>query len=503
MDERELLAVEREMAIQDPQYFRETVCGYMDFQPWHIQLDELWESPKRYKLLNIPRNHLKSSWIMARVLQELVRNPDLSILYEHATYKKAKDYLREMKEHIEGPRWQELFGNVQGTPWASNEIMFSTRKVPQVAASISCSGLDVSQTGKHYDIIILDDLVDDQNHKTPEGRDKAIARYKQALSLLRTGGKIIIIGTPWDRDDLYGWIKKTPEIIKLFDYLHMDVYDEQGQIRFPQKFVETTEEEIQTPGVRSLQSLRVTLGAFEFSCQYRCDPEAEAFGEFNPHWFRYAPDDVIKQSTYHRKGDIVLFCDPALGRENSKEACDVGIVGAHFRTDQVAEVFFAEGVRHSPLETVERLFHLAIQYRVNEVCVECVLFSETIADLLEKKFMKLGKNITVTRVKPQGDKERRIRSLFAYYQAGQILHAESVKGGKLEEQLTRFPKARLRDVVDAFSQFVFTRDFPVKLKAPKVEVPVARGYTMRAPKLSEIKRKKSKGDFADWNKIGK
>ena len=89
----------------------------------------------------------------------------------------------------------------------------------------------------------------------------------------------------------------------------------------------------------------------------------------------------------------------------------------------------------------------------------------------------------ITPARPHGDKDKRIRGLFPYYQFNQITHSDKVKDGKLERQLLRFPLDRLRDAADAFSQFPQVISWPMKKmkkEPPWVqEIPVNR-YTTRA-----------------------
>ena len=498
-----MLDMERQLAISSIDYFRKRVLKYNDFKPFHKKLDRVWDTPKRFALIMIPRNHLKSSWCMSMILHELLRNPNMSVLYETAIYKQAVKYVGEMKDHIQSPEWKELFGDWQGATWGRPEFTVHQRHVNQVAPTASASGLDKTQTGQHYDLIVLDDLVDEHNHRTPDGRQKPKDRFKQAMSLLRPGGRLVVIGTPWDRDDLYAHIQKTPTTFELFDFVKMSCFndpdDELGTsgLIFPEKFVLTNAEALVQPGTTSIQALRGE-DEFHFYCQYLVNPKEELFSEFKLSWLRWMPTDAMQQAMRENRGTVRIFCDPALGKENSKKACDTGIIVTHSTSEYEPKlhVLLAEGTLLAPFATVERLDDLAVIFDADEICVETIAFQEVVAQMLEEVIKQKKRKYRVRRMMPMADKERRIRSLFGYYQAGLIIHDEKLKNEKLEDQLFRFPKGELRDVVDALSQFCYIGQWAVrKPKNPGMPEHLNMPYSKRAPRYDIPKPESMSGSY--------
>lgn len=500
MTEEQQIQSERELAYCNLKYFRKRVCKYLDFQPFHEKLDNVLNSKSRYKRIMIPRNHLKSSAIMSWLLQKILKEPNLSVLYESSIYAQAKRYLSEMREHIESPRWVSLFGNWIGSPWTDSAITINRRTRPQPAPTISASGLDKAQTGQHYDIVILDDLVDELNSKTQEGREKPINRYKQALSLLRPGGIIIMIGTPWDEKDLYGWIDSNPDIAALFETIRFDIYNDDKSILFHQKFCETIAEEKLT-GKRSFESLRTQLGPYQFSCQYRINATAEDFSEFKKSWLKHDSVDAVN-SRLKKEGKIAIFCDPAMGKEATINPCDTAIIISHFMQENKCDVLFNDVSTCTPGDTVTKLHTYASKYasigKDVEVFIEDVGFQGVLITLLEKKRSESGVYYQVTPVKPNGDKDRRIRGLFPYYKFSQITHSEAIKGGALEYQLCRFPKDRKKDAIDAWSQFVYSMTFPVKIVSDdRIDIPYRNVFSQRAPLDKKVNK-----NYSDHTYLG-
>lgn len=491
MDQNEIIEKLRQEYLQNYPFFRHSICKYKDFQEFHVQLDKCLLSPTRYKLIMIPRNHLKSSAVMSWIAHKIINNPDISVLYESSVYIQAKKYLGEIKNIIESKEFISFFGDIKGTPWTDSSIQVNNRKKTQPAPTVSASGLDKTQTGQHYDLIILDDLVDELNSKTEDGRMKAINRYRQALSLMRPGGTIVLIGTPWDREDLYGWILKQPAIRQMFEVVKMDVYDSAGRILFHQKFCEKMDDERENPGKRSLEGLRLTLGAYQFSCQYRVNPDAEEFSEFKTSWIRRASIEVCEERLHRYRGRVGIFCDPALGKENTKNPCDTAIVIVHFMDNRTADILEEDVGRCDPGATVEKLFYYATKYASSGetgVYIEDVGFQSVLAKLVEERRKDSPFWFSVTAAPPRGDKDARIRGVFAYYKFGQITHSQAISAGKVEKQLERFPKDRLKDSIDALSMFTQHVDFPLKKIEEKINFPAKDAFvSLRAPRVTARK----------------
>ena len=119
----------------------------------------------------------------------------------------------------------------------------------------------------------------------------------------------------------------------------------------------------------------------------------------------------------------------------------------------------------TPGDTITRLHDVAMIYCVSgytEVFIEDVGFQGVMVKLLEEKRDKAKVYYQITPVRPNGHKETRIRALFPFYQFGQIRYGGNLLGSRLEYQLERFPKDKIKDAVDAWSQFCYVLQWPVK-----------------------------------------
>lgn len=64
-------------------------------------------------------------------------------------------------------------------------------------------GMDVSSTGSHFDVIIIDDPVTEKSAKSPTRKKKTESTYFELQSQLNPGGLMIVVGTRHALDDLH------------------------------------------------------------------------------------------------------------------------------------------------------------------------------------------------------------------------------------------------------------------------------------------------------------
>ena len=156
----------------------------------------------------LPRGSLKTTIAtVSKTVQEIVRNPDIRILLASETLSQSIHYLREIKGHFEAARFKEVYGAYKAkTGWTDSEIIVAPRTANKKEATVTCAGIDVTKVGGHYDLIIIDDCHSLKNITSREQIDQVKTWYRLLLSLLEPTGRLLMVGTRWDFDDLYGHV---------------------------------------------------------------------------------------------------------------------------------------------------------------------------------------------------------------------------------------------------------------------------------------------------------
>jgi hypothetical protein len=74
---------------------------------------------------------------------------------------------------------------------------------PRGGAQLTGMGIGGSLTGKHYDIIFTDDIVNLKDRGSRAERENTKDKYREIKNLVNRGGKIFNTGTPWHVDDAF------------------------------------------------------------------------------------------------------------------------------------------------------------------------------------------------------------------------------------------------------------------------------------------------------------
>ena len=119
---------------------------------------------------------------------------------------------------------------------------------------INIGSHDKSLTGFHYDIIINDNFCDELNTANETQRKKTRNRWKQHESLIKAGGRELVLETPWENDDVSGEIldpdgkfdyemnsRKSPAIFVSptgYAVFSCFVRNEKGELNFPERLTD-------------------------------------------------------------------------------------------------------------------------------------------------------------------------------------------------------------------------------------------------------------------------
>lgn len=189
-------------------YFSRECLGYKDLEiETHEKFIRVLESHATRKILVMPRGTFKSSLgSVAYPIWRLLRDPDLTILLDSELYSNSKNFIREIKGHLQSERLRQIFGDMVGTKWDEGEIIVKPRERNRKEASITAGGVGTTKVGQHYDLIIGDDYNSPQNSETPEKCQKVIGHVRYNLNILNPGGEYAFIGTRYAERDVLGFL---------------------------------------------------------------------------------------------------------------------------------------------------------------------------------------------------------------------------------------------------------------------------------------------------------
>lgn len=185
------------------------LLGYKDLTwPTHGGTIKALEADTTRKLLILPRGSFKSSIaVVGYAIWCLLRDPNERIIIDSEIFQNSKNFLREIRAHLENPKVTNLFGTFRTEDnWAQGSLTIAQRTKSYKESSIICGGLGTIKVGAHYSKYIMDDMNSNKNSETAEGLEKVIRHYQYAQSILDPGGTMVVIGTRYASRDLVGYI---------------------------------------------------------------------------------------------------------------------------------------------------------------------------------------------------------------------------------------------------------------------------------------------------------
>jgi predicted phage terminase large subunit-like protein len=412
----------------------------MQEQPHREMCDFIVSENKLKKLINVPRGGFKSTVLsVGYSLWQITKNPNIRILLTCLSLDNAKEYLGEIKQHIEhNELFKALYGDLKPKDkgqWRAEDINVSSRtRVQGKEATVTVGGINQSKVGMHYDLIIMDDVLDGDTVNTSDQIQKTLRQYRLMLSILDPGCKLIIIGTRYHFYDLYGHIQEHEP--NNYDILVKTCWDGPDGYWFPTRLTK-----------EFLAEQKYAQGSTHFANQYENNPLSSDNAIFPPSVIKYYKEEELPKELRH-----YILTDAAVSLKDEADFTVAMVVAV----DQFNNVYVRDPWRGKvvPSDFINIVFDRVVLYNVHmEGCV--TLETNTMqqiyrhffaAEMEKRKFFfpihELKPNSTVS-------KERKIQGLQPWFERGKILIKE--EHVDLMNEITRFPKSKHDDLVDALS----------------------------------------------------
>lgn len=174
------------------------------------------------KLYLAPRNTFKTSIAQAFAIYLMLLFPNIRILLIRATHQDAIVVLRSIMQSLSmNAIIVEVWGNFEETAliWTETAITIGERDNREMALkepTIDTAGIGVSKTGYHPDYVFIDDPVHENNYMSAKARAAGRLTIDALSPVLELHGVMLVTGTRWAENDLYGWImEEDDERVKL------------------------------------------------------------------------------------------------------------------------------------------------------------------------------------------------------------------------------------------------------------------------------------------------
>lgn len=329
------------------------------------------------KLILVPRDHLKTTWVKVRIIQKLLQNPNRVIGLISATGKLVEKETKDIKRWLCTPLLRQLFPEIIPDPgkdfrnWElSRGDEFTMRRdrtvgfVPQ-DPQLTGVGIGAEITGIHLTDLFMEDVVTWMNIQTAEQMDKAEQFWSYMQSIIEKGAEVTITGTFYHYLDLYNKIIKGQHIDRVY-------------IR---RAIENNKPIYNYFTLKDLEKKKRRMRLEEWNSQWMLDPSPTSEKIFPPPQPTY---DVLPPDDYK----YYITVDPA--PTVSKTSDHTGIVVGAVNSRGVIYIVEATKVKLKGDEKADLIIRKLQQYDPTRIGIEFGL-QQDLQYLLQLKLNELKK----------------------------------------------------------------------------------------------------------------
>ena len=459
----------RDRALNDFYFFCKEVMGFTElYEPLHRPLCNLISNPNiKRKLILLPRGHFKTTIIsICFPLWRLARDQNERVALCSATDGKAEENLEEIIDRAARDRFQCLFGDSVGSPdkWPKcrKDQVRIKRKGSQTGPSIAAYGVDSSEVGRHFSLMLLDDIVNQDKVNTQNSRDNVWTWFGRQLSVLDPNCEMIVIGTRWHWDDPYSRIQKqlqswSDENPKGW-YMEKRKVVEYNKLIFPTRF--TFEE---------LEEIKHIQGNYIYSCFYFNEPVGEGTNPFDLRkftWLDYKrPEEKEGEYDKSQVANTHILVDPAASE--AEYACYSGFIVADALHDRKVVIREAILEKLHPDDLISKIFELVQIHDPIRVLIEDEAYQKSLYYWTRERMLSRNIHFSVipVRIPRNIQRDYRLSALQPFIHNGQIVFHKNMPGkGDLVEEFETFPKGPHRDLLSAMAMIPYGVIYPSERK---------------------------------------
>lgn len=476
----------RELAEESLLAFIRLVAPHRVIGHVHEELCSWWtrEDGRSHQMVLLPRDHGKSAYVAYRVAWEIVRNPDIRILYISSTANLAEKQLKFIKDILTSKifltYWPEYINKEEGKreKWTNSEISIDHPKRKEEGIrdpTIFTGGLTTSLTGLHCDIAVLDDVVVQENAYTEEGRKKVEEQYSLLASIEGADAKEWIVGTRYHPKDLYQTLAD----------MHEDIYNKDGEVVNSRPVYEVFEREVEDAGDGTGEYLwprmmrkdgkwfgfnqevlarkrAQYIDKTQFRAQYYNDPNDASTSLIGRDKFQYYEKKHLESSggKWYLKGNrlnVFAAIDFAYSTKKAADYTSIVVVGVDSKNN--IYILDVERFKSGKISDYYRaIIDLLIKWNFKKLRAEVTAAQEVIVKELKEQYLKPnGISLSIDEYRPsrkEGSKEERMAStLEPRYSNLSVWHFRGGNCELLEEELT-LQNPPHDDIKDALSSVI-------------------------------------------------
>ena len=434
------MEVSRRLALNDLYYLLAYVLNRDDFRnDWlYERCMEVQASPDGYLDL-WARDHRKSSCVtFGLTIQDILKNPEVTVGIFSVTRPLAKDFLKQIKQEFENNKvLYQLFPDIlyenpkkEAQKWSEDDGIVVKRKTNPRESTVEAWGLiDGQPTGKHFTLLVYDDVVTEKTVTTTDQIKKATDAWAMSTNLSSSGrSRFRYVGTRYHFNDTYAEMMRRNAAIPRI-HPATDDGTPTGKPVFLSQEV--------------LDDKREKQGPYIFACQQLLDPVADDAQGFKVEWLKY---ETLRSTEGMNK---YILVDPAGEKKKTNDYTVMWVVAL----GSDGNYYVVDGIRDrlNLKERADALFALWEKHRPLAIGYEKYGLQADI-EFVEYLQRERNQRFNITTLAGQTPKNDRIKALQPHFENGRIYLPSNLF--KVDYQ------GKSRDLIRAFVDEEYTA-FPV------------------------------------------
>ncbi len=448
--EEQFKAAYRKLAKEDLFFLLTVIFKRVDVdRDWlYERCTEIQREPDGYLDLWFRESYKSTSITYGLTIQNILNNPSLTCGIFSYNRPTAKAFLRQIKREFEtNDLLKGLFPDIlwanpssESPKWSEDEGIVVKRKVNSKEATVEAWGLvDGQPTGRHFGLMVYDDVVTLDSVSTPEMCQKTTRAWEMSRNLGSEGGQTRYIGTRYSFNDTWGEILRRG-VAKPRLY---PVYNKDGQPVLLSR--------------ERIEEKRKELGAYVFASQMLLNPVADEAQNFKEEWLQTWGMETTKNLR------IYILVDPASKKKKNSDYTAMFVVGLgldknYYVIDMIRD-------RLNLTERMQTLFGLHRMYLPVAVGYEEYGMQADV-EHLQYVMNKENYHFPIFPVGGNVSKEDRIRALVPIFEQKRVflprmcirttVHGKTVDLTKvfIHEEYLAFPVGGHDDMLDALSRIL-------------------------------------------------
>lgn len=160
------------------------------------------------RTLQASRGTYKTTCVSVALALICILLPTKKTMFMRKTDADVKEVIKQTQKLLQDPHTQYLVNSIYGV-----NLMLNVQSASEINTNLSIDNRGTNQligvgtggslTGKHFDRIFTDDIVNLQDRVSKAERDRTKAIYQELQNIKNRDGRIFNTGTPWHKDDCF------------------------------------------------------------------------------------------------------------------------------------------------------------------------------------------------------------------------------------------------------------------------------------------------------------